>query len=631
MIRDVNNSRSQSLFLLFVFITTLTVQALGQNKFEALFQDLKSVPSNYYTPEAYSYYTRSGQEIPPQPPRETITKGYAAAIKLGDMGSDASGAVSFLVDNFPVMTHITEIRNAQYAGEGTFEDWLMTYLTSEKNKFILSSPVLDYNSMSICEGSVTSTHEIEFLDKKYGASGAINRATVNVTVTLKLFIGACALSKITGATLGTEQQAWKDWYMANGGTSTPVSSVPQQTTTAPSETGGAYTPPVQSPQDVILNATYRITLTTGDDLTGVVEAKSDTGIILETTEGKPYVFRYSLIRQYELLKRPQVVVKTNNGDRMQLTWEELQTVSDDNLFLEVTIAGGTSFKGTLASIDQSMLRINVEGSKIPITKEAVRKILVVPNKDKVDNADVKKPVFQGPLDTILVKNPKVDDWGVRGADIKLVGQVQSQNDQNIVMKLMDESTRVINRADIVRVYLNSANADKAEDPIKTYAQPLFCPPDMFLVDMPPGKKGKPFFKVCVDRYEYPNKKDQVPIASVSFLDAKKYCESQGKRLCSAEEWEWACAGLEGYQYPYGFNREENKCNSDTRQIEPSGVRLNCVSKFGGYDMTGNIFEWVVGKSNEPAMMGGPYSKCQTVSPGLDGSAKPQSGLRCCKR
>ncbi|HEX2959346.1 MAG TPA: SUMF1/EgtB/PvdO family nonheme iron enzyme, partial [Chitinispirillaceae bacterium] len=438
----------------------------------------------------------------------------------------------------------------------------------------------------------------------------------------------CALEKITGAPIGTEQQAWKDWYTANGGS---TSSVPQQNDTSTAITA-APTPafPVKSAEDVILKATYRITLTTGDELTGVIESKDDTSLILETTDGKPYVFRYSLIRQYELLKRPQVTIKPN-ADRMQLSWDELQTVSEDNLYLEVTIAGGTAFRGTLASIDQSMLRINVEGSKIPITKEAIRKIMVLPGKDKPEDLSVKKSSLQGPFDTILVKNPQVDDWGVRGADIKLIGLVQSQNDQSIIMKLLDESTRIINRADVIRVFLNSSTANKAEDPIKLYAKPLFCPGDMFLVDMPPGKKGKPFFKVCVDRYEFPNRKDQVPVASVSFLDAKKHCESQGKRLCTAEEWEWACGGLEGYQYPYGFNREENKCNSDTRQIEPSGARLNCVSKFGGYDMTGNIFEWVVGKNNEPAMMGGPYSKCQTVSPGLDGSAKPQTGLRCCKR
>jgi hypothetical protein len=621
MFRDFKNNRSQSLFLLFVIIPLLNGSILGQSSLETLIQELKVVPPVYYTSEAYSYFTRSDQNLPPQPPREAAAKGYRALIKLGDMGSDASRAIPFLIESFPTMVHVTEVRNAQYAGEGMFEDWLMTYLTSEKNKFILSSPVLDYNSMSLCENSVISTHQVDFVDKRVGASGTIVRATVNITVTMQLYIGACTLTRITGASIGTQQQSWREWYQANGATT--VNSVPSMDSTP-----RVYVPAVKSADDLLLNGTYKITLTTGDELTGVIEAKTDTSLILETTDGKPYIFRFSLIRSYELLKRPQASIRLQS-DRVQLTYEELMNANVDNLYLEVIIAGGTSFKGTLASIDESMLRINVEGSKIPITKEAIRQIMVLPAKENVSVPENKKEIVQGPIDTVIIKNPQVDDWGVRGADLKITGQIQNQNDQSVIMKLLDGSTRVINRADIVRVFMNSSS--KVEDPIKVYAKPLFCPTDMFLVDMPPGKKGKPFFKVCVDRYEYPNRKDQVPVVSVSFLDAKKYCESQGKRLCTAEEWEWACAGIEGNLYPYGFNREENKCNSDTRQIETSGARLNCVSKFGGYDMTGNVFEWVEGKNNEPSMMGGPYSKCQTVSPGLDGSAKPQTGLRCCKR
>jgi hypothetical protein len=592
---------------------------LGQTKIETLIQDVRAVPSTYYTTEAYSYYTRSGQTLPPQLPRETAAKGYKAAIKLGDMGSEASAAIPMLVEIFPIVVHVTEIRNAKYSGEGTIDDWMMTYLTNEKNKFILSSPILDYNSMSLCEGSVVSSHQVEYIDKKIGKSGAVVGATVNIAVTMTFNIGACALTRITGASVGNELQAWKDWYQVNG---TTVANVPRDSSAAISA------PPMKSIDEVLLNGTYKLTLKTGDELTGVIETKTDTSLIIETTEGKPYIFRYSLIKEFELIKRPQTTIKAQS-DRVQLSYDELQNANAENLYLEVTIAGGTSFKGTLASIDASMLRINVEGSKIPITKEAIRQIMVLPATENVAAPEVKKEVLQGPFDTVIVKNPHVDEWGVRSADITLIGVIQSQNDQSVILKITDGTTRVINRADIVRVFLISSN--KVEDPIKLYAKPLFCPNDMFLVDMPPGKKGKPFFKVCVDRYEYPNKQDQVPTVSVSFLEAKKYCESQGKRLCTAEEWEWACGGLEAYTYPYGFNREENKCNSDTRQVEPSGVRLNCVSKFGGYDMTGNIFEWVSGKNNEPSMMGGPYSKCQTVSPGLDGSSKPQTGFRCCKR
>jgi formylglycine-generating enzyme required for sulfatase activity len=153
---------------------------------------------------------------------------------------------------------------------------------------------------------------------------------------------------------------------------------------------------------------------------------------------------------------------------------------------------------------------------------------------------------------------------------------------------------------------------------------------MFIVDLPPGKQGRPFFKVCVDKYEYPNRQDVVPTGNVSYKMAQNYCEQQGKRLCTAQEWQWACSGLEGYTYPYGWNLEEQKCNTDVKRIEASGSRVNCVSKFGGYDMTGNIFEWVTGNNGEPVLMGGPFSKCQTQSPGVGGAAKPQAGLRCCK-
>lgn len=619
MFRNIKDNRSQSSFLLFVNIVLfLTVSLQGQTSIETLIQELKAIPPIYYSSEAYSFYTRTGQNIPPQLPRETVSKGYRAAIKLGNMGSGASEAIPLLIENYPIVVHVTEIRNASYSGEGMFEDWLMTYLTSEKNKFILSSPVLDYNSMTLCENSVITTHQIDFIDKKVGASGAIVRATVNITVTLYFHIGACTLTRITGASIGTQQQDWKQWYQVNG--TTAIAGTPLNDSTSKT-----YVPPAKSADDIILKGTYKITLTTGDELTGVVEAKNDTSLTLETIDGKPYLFRLSLVKNYELIQRPKTDIK-KLSDRVQLSYEELMNTGVDNLFLEVIIAGGTSFKGTLASIDKSMLRINIDGSKIPITKEAIRQIMTLPPQE---NNTTKKDVIQGPVDTVIVKNPQVDDWGVRGADVKITGQIQNQNNNSVIMKLLDGSTKVINRADIVRIFMNSSS--KIEDPIKLYAKPLFCPNDMFLVDMPPGRKGKPFFKVCIDRYEYPNRKDQVPVVSISFLEAKKYCESHGKRLCTAEEWEWACAGIEGNPYPYGFNREENKCNSDTRQIERSGARLNCVSKFGGFDMTGNVFEWVEGKNNEPAMMGGPYSKCQTVSPGLDGSAKPQTGLRCCKR
>ncbi len=153
---------------------------------------------------------------------------------------------------------------------------------------------------------------------------------------------------------------------------------------------------------------------------------------------------------------------------------------------------------------------------------------------------------------------------------------------------------------------------------------------MVLVDLPPGMPSRPFFKVCIDRYEYPNTQGTVPQVNISYADAKALCAKAGKRLCTAQEWQWACSGLEGYSYPYGFNMDKDNCNTDTRTPEPSGSRNRCISKFGAVDMTGNVWEWVKNRNGTGAVMGGPVSNCRTVSPAEGGEARPTTGLRCCK-
>ena len=153
---------------------------------------------------------------------------------------------------------------------------------------------------------------------------------------------------------------------------------------------------------------------------------------------------------------------------------------------------------------------------------------------------------------------------------------------------------------------------------------------MMLVDIPPGKAGRPFLKACIDKYEFPNREGTVPQVNVSYAQAQASCLQQGKRLCTAREWQWACAGLDGYTYSYGWNFDKEACNTEGRYPEPSGKRSHCIGKFGAMDMVGNVFEWVTGDDGQPAAMGGPFSKCQTISPGPNGDPKPQTGFRCCK-
>ena len=99
----------------------------------------------------------------------------------------------------------------------------------------------------------------------------------------------------------------------------------------------------------------------------------------------------------------------------------------------------------------------------------------------------------------------------------------------------------------------------------------------------------------IDRYEYPNVADSLPMATVTWYEAKALCEERGKRLCTADEWEKACRGPDAWFYPYGNEYEHHACHTpqdfDNETVAPSGSHSECRSGFGVYDMVGNINEW----------------------------------------
>jgi hypothetical protein len=322
--------------------------------------------------------------------------------------------------------------------------------------------------------------------------------------------------------------------------------------------------PITSLDEITVGATYRMNLTTGDALEGIVDSKNDTSLILDC-KGSAYTFTAALISEYTLLAAP---------------------------------AAQKSQSPQPAAVRQK------------------------------DTAVAAVP--QAVYDTVYVKNPETDEYGKARPDLLVVGKILRDDKSGVSIMLPDNQTIQYSFDQIVRIFRHSSE-DSEEDHIKRYAKPLFCPPDMVLVDLPPGKANRPFFKVCIDKYEYPDRENVVPQVNVSFDDAQKSCEKKEKRLCTVEEWQWACSGLEGYKYPYGSVFEKDNCNTDGgRAIEPSGNRNKCMSKFGAFDMAGNVFEWVRAKDNRAAAMGGPLSKCQTVSAGGSGDPKPTTGLRCCK-
>jgi hypothetical protein len=386
---------------------------------------------------------------------------------------------------------------------------------------------------------------------------------------------------------------------------------------------------LDSLNDIVVGKTYHMILTTGDELEGVVDSKTDSSLILES-KGTPYTFIKSLIIEYKLVSNAsqnQNVPDTNTGKKF-FSYEDIQKKPIVGQMLEVQIKDQTIFIGSLVSIDDENLKLSINNSIVPIAQSIVDKIAIVPPKKSDSSASVKQesPVV---FDTLILKNSETDEYGIAKANITLVGKILAENNKSLSFQNITGTRSDYSFDQIGQIFRHSAESS-GTDSIKLYAQPLICPFGMILINVPPGKSGRPFFKTCIDKYEFPNQAGSLPQVSVSFDDAEKLCEKQGKRLCTAQEWQWACSGIEGYTYSYGWTFDKLACNTNGNSIEPSGNRNHCTGKFGIFDMVGNAFEWVKGTDNNPAAMGGPLSKCQTIATGGAGDAKPQTGLRCCK-
>jgi sulfatase modifying factor 1 len=167
---------------------------------------------------------------------------------------------------------------------------------------------------------------------------------------------------------------------------------------------------------------------------------------------------------------------------------------------------------------------------------------------------------------------------------------------------------------------------------------------------------------CMDRFEYPNRKGVHPVIFVNFGEAEELCTREGKRLCSEDEWTFACEGEEATPYPYGYARSADACPIDGRwrafneralqprdgeaamleldrlwQGVPSGARPGCRSVFGVYDLTGNIDEWTrsVREGERPSILKGGYwgpvrTRCRPSTRSHDEQhVFYQQGFRCC--
>ena len=84
-----------------------------------------------------------------------------------------------------------------------------------------------------------------------------------------------------------------------------------------------------------------------------------------------------------------------------------------------------------------------------------------------------------------------------------------------------------------------------------------------------------------------------PMVNVNWREADSYCRSQGKRLPTEEEWEFAARGADGRIYPWGNVFERGRANvaHPSGDFSPVGSFPDGDSPFGVSDMSGNAMEW----------------------------------------
>lgn len=104
-------------------------------------------------------------------------------------------------------------------------------------------------------------------------------------------------------------------------------------------------------------------------------------------------------------------------------------------------------------------------------------------------------------------------------------------------------------------------------------------------------------------------RERHPVAHVTLDELAAYCESNGKRLPTEEEWEKAARGKNGAIFPWGnslvFEERANWAGLAIGDTVPVGIFDGGDTHDGVSDLAGNVMEWVSG--NGDTRRGGNYA------------------------
>lgn len=83
-----------------------------------------------------------------------------------------------------------------------------------------------------------------------------------------------------------------------------------------------------------------------------------------------------------------------------------------------------------------------------------------------------------------------------------------------------------------------------------------------------------------------------PVVCVTWDDAKAFCKWAGMALPEEAEWEKACRGTDGREYPWGNEQPTRElCVYSRNQTDSIYSCPNGASPYGAMHMAGNVWEW----------------------------------------